>query len=212
MSDSAGSAATPGLVPLTAIVGLALLASSIRPFDRTTWWLEVAPVLVALPLLWWTRRSHPLTGLLATLIGLHCLVLILGGAYSYARVPLGFWLQDLLSLVRNPYDRIGHFMQGFVPALVAREILLGRAFVNGRRMAAFLSVCVAAAVSASYEIIEWWAALALGQGADEFLGTQGDPWDTQSDMFMAILGASLAMLCLSRWHDRQLARLASARA
>jgi putative membrane protein len=198
---------TPRLWILTAVVGLALCVSAIKPFDRTTWWLEVAPVLVALPLMWWTRHSHPLTGLLTTLIGLHCLVLILGGAYSYARVPLGFWMQDWFSLSRNPYDKIGHFMQGFVPALLAREILLRGGHVNGRRMAAFLAICVALAVSALYELIEWWAALALGQGADEFLGTQGDPWDTQSDMFMALIGASVCMLLLSRWHDRQLANI-----
>ncbi|MBL8516674.1 MAG: DUF2238 domain-containing protein [Betaproteobacteria bacterium] len=200
---------TPHLALLTAIVALALVASGIKPFDRTTWALEVAPVMVALPLMWATRHSFPLTALLAALIGLHCLVLILGGAYSYARVPLGFWLQDLFSLSRNPYDKIGHFMQGFVPALLAREILLRGRHVNGPRMAAFLSICVALAVSAMYELIEWWAALALGQGADEFLGTQGDPWDTQSDMFLALLGATTAMVSLARWHDRQLRIFAS---
>lgn len=198
---------TPRLALLTAVVGLALCLSAIHPYDRITWWMEVAPVLIVLPLMWWTRASHPLTGLLTTLIGLHCIVLIMGGAYSYARVPLGFWMQDVLSLSRNPYDKIGHFMQGFVPALVAREILLRGGHVNGRRMAAFLAICIALAVSAMYELIEWWAALALGKGADEFLGTQGDPWDTQSDMFMALIGSSLSMLLLSRWHDRELARL-----
>ena len=135
------------------------------------------------------------------------LVLILGGAYTYARVPAGFWLQDLLALERNPYDRIGHFMQGFVPAMVAREILLRGAFVSGRRMTAFLCACVALAVSAVYELIEWGAALALGQGADEFLGTQGDHWDTQSDMFLAMLGAVAALALFSRMHDRQMAAL-----
>jgi putative membrane protein len=122
-------------------------------------------------------------------------------------VPLGFWLQHLLELSRNPYDKIGHFMQGVVPALLAREILLRGGYVAGRRMAAFLAGCVALAVSASYELIEWWAALALGQGADDFLGTQGDPWDTQSDMFMALVGATLALLTLDRLHDRQMAEL-----
>jgi putative membrane protein len=141
------------------------------------------------------------------LIALHCLVLILGGAYTYARVPLGFWLQDALGLARNPYDRIGHFMQGFVPALVAREILLRQGHVAGRKMAGFLSVCVALAVSALYELVEWWAALALGQGADAFLGTQGDPWDTQSDMFMALIGAMLAATTLARLQDARIAAL-----
>lgn len=199
--------ATPRLALLTVIVMAALVASGLKPFDRTTWAMEVAPVMIALPLMWATRHSFALTGLLTTMIGLHCLVLILGGAYSYARVPLGFWLQDLFSLTRNPYDKIGHFMQGFVPALLAREILLRGRHVNGPKMAAFLSICVALAVSAVYELIEWWAALALGQGADEFLGTQGDPWDTQSDMFLAMLGATAAMVLLARWHDRQLTQV-----
>jgi putative membrane protein len=119
-------------------------------------------------------------------------------------VPLGFWLQDLLALERNPYDRIGHFMQGFVPVMLAREILIRNQYVNGKRMVAFLSLCVALAISAFYELIEWWAALALGQGAHEFLGTQGDPWDTQADMFLAFIGAASALALLSRIHDRQL--------
>ena len=188
----------------------ALVVSGIAPYDRATWWLEVAPVLVAAPILVLTHRRFPLTGLLYGLIAIHALVLILGGAYTYARVPPGFWLQDLMGLERNPYDRIGHFMQGFVPAMVAREILLRGAFVAGRRMLAFVCICIALAFSAFYELIEWWAALALGQGADEFLGTQGDPWDTQADMFLALVGASAALLLLSRAHDRQLGRLRSA--
>lgn len=192
---------------LLAAVAIALVISGIAPFERLTWLMEVAPVLIALPVLIATRQRYPLTTLLYLLIAAHALVLIGGGAYSYARVPLGFWLQDLLGTMRNPYDKIGHFMQGFVPAMVAREILLRGGHVIGRRMSAFLCLCVALAISASYELIEWAAALALGQGADEFLGTQGDVWDTQSDMFMALLGASSALLMLSRWHDRQLARL-----
>ena len=185
----------------------ALVVSGIRPYDRATWWMEVAPVLIAAPILVATYRRFPLTGLLYALICVHALVLILGGAYTYARVPLGFWLQDLLSLERNPYDRIGHFMQGFVPAMVAREILIRNKYVNGTSMAAFLSLCVALAISAFYELIEWWAALALGQGAEEFLGTQGDSWDTQADMFLALIGAAAALTALSRLHDRQIARL-----
>ena len=192
---------------LLAIVVIALLASGIAPTDRLTWLMEVAPVLIALPLMIATRRSYPLTLLLTVLIAIHALVLIGGGAYTYAHVPFGFWLQDILGTLRNPYDKIGHFMQGFVPAMVAREILLRGDFVRGRRMTAFLCVCVAMAISACYELIEWAAALALGQGADEFLGTQGDVWDTQSDMFMALIGASTALLLLARWHDRQLAAL-----
>lgn len=191
---------------LTGVV-IALVISGIAPFERLTWLMEVAPVLIALPVLIATRQRYPLTTLLYVLIAAHALVLIGGGAYSYARVPLGFWLQDLLGTMRNPYDKIGHFMQGFVPAMVAREILLRGGHVSGRRMSAFLCLCVALAISASYELIEWAAALSLGQGADEFLGTQGDVWDTQSDMLMALLGASSALLMLSGWHDRQLAKL-----
>jgi putative membrane protein len=191
-----------------AIVVAALVASGIAPYDWLTWLMEVAPVLIALPLLIVTRRSYPLTMLLSVLIALHALVLIGGGAYTYARVPFGFWLQDILGTVRNPYDKIGHFMQGFVPALIAREILIRGSYANGRRMTAFLCICIAMAISASYELIEWAAAVMMGQGADEFLGTQGDQWDTQSDMFMALIGSTTAMLALGHWHDRQLARLA----
>lgn len=131
----------------------------------------------------------------------------LGGAYTYARVPLGFQIAEVFDLQRNPYDKIGHFFQGFVPALVAREILIRGMHVQGRRMLAFVIVCIVLAISAAYELIEWAAALILGQGADEFLGTQGDPWDTQSDMFMALVGAVTALLLLSRMHDRQIQRL-----
>jgi putative membrane protein len=193
------------LKPFLLIAALAaLVVSGIKPYDRLTWWMEVAPVLIAAPVLVATYRRFPLTSLLYVLICIHALVLILGGAYSYARVPLGFWLQDLLALERNPYDRIGHFMQGFVPAMVAREILIRKRYVNGNSMAAFVALCIALAFSAFYELVEWWAALALGQGADEFLGTQGDPWDTQADMFLALLGAATALVCLSRLHDRQM--------
>ncbi|UCV23925.1 DUF2238 domain-containing protein [Ferribacterium limneticum] len=196
-------------VTLAAIVIAALIVSGIAPFDRATWVMEVAPVLIALPLMIATRQSYPLTMLLTVLIAIHALVLIGGGAYTYARVPLGFWLQDLLGTVRNPYDKIGHLLQGFVPAMVAREILIRGGYVVGRRMTGFVCICIAMAISASYELIEWAAALAMGQGADEFLGTQGDQWDTQSDMFMALIGSSTAMALLSGWHDRQLKRLIS---
>lgn len=192
---------------LAAIVIAALIVSGIAPFDRATWTMEVAPVLIALPLMIATRQSYPLTMLLTVLITVHALVLIGGGAYTYARVPLGFWLQDLLGTVRNPYDKIGHFLQGFVPAMVAREILVRGGYVVGHRMTGFLCICIAMAISASYELLEWAAALAMGQGADEFLGTQGDQWDTQSDMFMALIGSSTAIALLSGWHDRQLAKL-----
>ena len=186
------------------VLVVVLALSGLRPYDRTTWVLEVFPVVIALPILWATYRRFPLTRLLYVAIFVHALVLILGGMYTYARVPLGFYLADLLSLSRNPYDKIGHFFQGFVPALVAREILIRGRFVRGERMLAFVVICVVLAVSAAYELIEWGAAVALGQGADEFLGTQGDPWDTQSDMFLALIGAVTALLLFSRLHDRQL--------
>ena len=196
------------------VASVALLAllvlSGARPFDRTTWALEVFPVVVALPVLWATYRRFPLTTVLYVCIVVHALVLMLGGAYTYARVPLGFQIADLLGLSRNPYDKIGHFMQGFVPALVAREILIRGQHVRGKRMLAFLVVCVVLAISATYELIEWAAALALGQGADEFLGTQGDPWDTQSDMFCALIGALAALVTLAGVQDRQIRRLRAA--
>lgn len=202
---------TPALA-VAALVLIALLAwSGWQPYERETWVLETVPVMIVLPLLAATYRRHPLTTLLYTLVFVHCAVLMLGGAYTYARVPLGFQLQDWRQLSRNPYDKIGHFMQGFVPAVAAREILLRGGFVRGRRMLAFLVVCIVLAISASYELIEWGVALAIGQDADAFLGTQGDPWDTQSDMFMALIGAITALLSLSRLHDAQIARLGPAR-
>ena len=195
------------LVWTTILVMVLLLISGWHPYDRTTWWMEVAPVMIAYPLMWLTARRFALTHLLYGLILFHAAVLMLGGAYTYARVPLGFQIQDWLHLGRNPYDKIGHFVQGFVPAMVAREILLRGGYVRGRRMLAFIVVCIVLAISASYELVEWAAALSLGQGADEFLGTQGDPWDTQSDMFCALIGAVCALVLLSGWHDRQLQRL-----
>lgn len=195
---------------IAALATLALLALSGRhPYDRATWLMEVLPVMIALPILWATHERFPLTTLLYVLIVAHAIVLMAGGAYTYARVPLGFQIQEWLHLGRNPYDKIGHFFQGLVPALVTREILLRGHHVKGRRMLAFLVVCVVLAISATYEFIEWGAAVALGQGADEFLGTQGDPFDTQSDMFFALLGSLAALLFFSRLHDRQLARIES---
>jgi len=202
------SAADRMLTAVCVIWVIALVASGIAPYDRLTWFMEVLPVLIAAPLLLLaTRNRLPLTPLVYVLIALHGLILIYGGAYTYARVPAGFWLQELLGFARNPYDRIGHLAQGFVPALVAREMLLRVFGITGRRILFFLVVCVALAISAFYELIEWWAALAFGAGAEEFLGTQGDIWDTQWDMFMALLGALAALLLLGRWHDRQIARM-----
>ena len=188
------------LVLLVALTGLA-------PYERSTWLMEVAPVLIVAPVLVATYRRFPLTPLLYALIFIHAIVLIVGGAYTYARVPFGFWLQDLFSLTRNPYDRIGHFFQGFVPALLAREFLIRKGRVESRRLVSFLAVCFAMAVSAWYELIEWAAALILGQGADAFLGTQGDVWDTQWDMFMCFIGSTSAMLFLARIQDQQMEKL-----
>jgi putative membrane protein len=197
-------------LPIGSVVVLVLLAlSGLRPYDRVTWWLEVMPVIIVLPLLWATASRLRLTTLLYLCIFVHAGVLMLGGAYTYARVPLGLQMQEWLGLQRNPYDKIGHFFQGFVPALAAREILVRGRHVQGRKMLACLVLCVVMAISASYELIEWAAALALGQGADEFLGTQGDPWDTQSDMFLALIGASTALLLLSGVQDRQIEALPS---
>jgi putative membrane protein len=189
---------------------IALLAvSGWKPHDLPTWAMEVAPVAIVLVLLWATQRRFPLTPLLYALIFLHACVLMLGGHYSYARVPLGFGIQEVFGLARNPYDGIGHFMQGFVPAIAARELLLRH---TGLQRGAWLFVVIVLAclgISALYELIEWGAALALGQGADEFLGTQGDPWDTQKDMALAGAGAVVAQALLARWHDRQLAAVAA---
>ncbi|WP_374508972.1 DUF2238 domain-containing protein [Niveibacterium sp.] len=201
------SSGSRGVAALYFGVMLAFLASAINPHDYPTWVLETLPAMIALPLLWATRKRFPLTTLLYVLIALHALVLIVGGTWTYAEVPAGFWVKDWFGLSRNPYDKLGHFMQGLVPALLAREILLRKGYLTHRGMAAFLSLCVAEAISAWYELIEWWTALALGQGADAFLGTQGDPWDTQSDMFLAGIGAAVGLLLLRRLHDAQIARL-----
>ena len=198
---------TPFLIAASVLLLVFVAMSGARPYDRTTWLLEVLPVLIALPLLWATYRPFPLTTLLYVLIFVHAVVLIVGGAYTYARVPLGFQIAEALGLARNPYDKIGHFFQGFVPALVAREILVRGGHVRPGRMLAFVVVCIALAISAVYELIEWLAAVMLGQGADEFLGTQGDPWDTQSDMLCALIGAASALALFARLQDRQIGNL-----
>lgn len=190
-----------GLVSLIA----ALVLSGIHPYERGTWWMEIAPVLIALPLLIATYKRFPLTPLLYTLIWLQALVLILGGAYSYARVPLGFAIQDWLGMDRNPYDKIGHFMQGLTPAIVARELLVRHRVVLKKGWLFLLCLCVVMFISSLYELIEWAAALMLGQGAEEFLGTQGYEWDTQSDMFYALIGGLVSLTVLAPLHDRQLA-------
>ena len=201
-----GSARREPLV-LLALAATALVASLIIAADRFTWFMEVAPVLIGAPLLIASAQRFPLTPLLYRLLFLHALVLMMGGAYTYAKVPLGFWLQDLLHLDRNPYDRVGHLMQGFVPAILARELLLRTSPLKPGRWLFFLVTCVCLAFSAFYELIEWWTAVAVGDAADAFLGTQGDVWDTQWDMFCALIGALTAQLTLAKAHGRQLAAL-----
>lgn len=192
---------------LLVLGALALAASAVNVYDRVTWILEVFPILLGVPLLIATRRRFPLTPLAYRLLFLHALILMLGGHYTYARVPLGFWLRDLLDLARNPYDRLGHFAQGFVPAILAREILLRRGVVRRGGWLFFLVTCVCLSLSAVYEFVEWGSAVLGGAAADEFLGTQGDIWDTQWDMLCALLGALTAQLTLSRMHDREIARM-----
>lgn len=193
---------------LLVLAGLALAVSGVGPKDRFTWLLEVAPVLIGAPILVATARRFSLTPLLYRLLFLHALVLMLGGHYTYAEVPLGEWAKEAFGLARNHYDRLGHLMQGFVPAILAREVLLRRSPLvpGGWLRLAVTSVCLA--FSALYELIEWATALATGEAATAFLGTQGDVWDTQWDMFLALCGALLAQALLSRLHDRQLAALA----
>lgn len=190
-----------------ALIAAVLVWSWIVAYDPGVWLMEVLPVFIAVPVLAFTRKRFPLTSLVYTLILVHAIILMVGGHYTYARVPLGFWLQEWFDFSRNHYDRIGHLAQGFIPAMVAREILLRQTPLKPGGWLFFLVTSVCLAISAVYEFIEWWTALALGAGADEFLATQGDPFDTQADMLMATLGAMLAQVLLSRWHDRQLAAL-----
>jgi len=195
------------LATLLVIVGIALLVSGIAPYDRTTWWLETFPVMIVAPVLVLTARRFPLTPLSYTLLAVHALILIVGGHYTYARVPLGFWVQDLFGLARNHYDRLGHLAQGFIPAIVVRELLLRTSPLRPGRWLFALVTATCLAFSAFYELFEWWAALAGGQAAEAFLGTQGDVWDTQWDMFLALVGALSAQLMLGGIHNRSLAKL-----
>jgi len=194
-------------VALLVVVGLVFVWSGWHPRDRLTWILEVFPVMLAAPLLLATRRRFPLTPLVYVLIAIHAVVLMIGGRYTYAEVPLFNWIRDAFHLARNHYDRVGHFVQGFVPAMIAREVLLRCTPLKRGGWLFFLVLCVVMAISATYELVEWTAALATGSRADAFLGTQGDPWDTQKDMALAAVGGLAAQLLLSRAHDRQLSRL-----
>ncbi|MFQ5703784.1 MAG: DUF2238 domain-containing protein [Gemmatimonadales bacterium] len=201
------------LPPALLSVGIiALVTSGLGPQDRFTWILEVFPIFIAVPVLLTTYRRFPLTPVAYLLIFVHALVLMVGGHYTYAQVPLGFWVSDLLDLGRNHYDRLGHFAQGFVPAIIIREILIRRSPLESGKWMVFLVSSTCLALSAAYEFVEWWTAVATGDSADAFLGTQGDVWDTQWDMFLALLGAVVAQLSLARLHDRQLGRLSSGRA
>ena len=186
---------------------LVLVWSGFAPKDRFPWFLEVAPVLIALPLLILTRRAFPLTALAYGLLALHGVILMIGGHYTYAEMPLFNWLRDTFELSRNHYDRVGHIAQGFIPAIVAREVLLRRSPLVAGKWLFFLTTCVCLGISAFYEMIEWWVAVGSGDEAVAFLATQGDVWDTQWDMFLALCGALSSQLLLGRRHDRQLAGL-----
>jgi len=200
--------------------------SAVRPHDYFTWFLEIVPVFIGLPVAFAVQRRFPLSNLLLVLLWWHCVILIFGGHYTYARVPLGDWAMHWFGWTRNNYDKLGHFAQGFVPAILTREILIrtsplgaasafakatadkqGNGLVKPSRWLPFLVVCVCLAFSALYELIEWLTAVTSGAAADDFLGTQGDPWDTQTDMAMALVGAIVAVVVMPRWHDRSLARV-----
>ena len=196
-------------LPLTLllVVAAGLACSGYTPYDRATWWMEIFPILIGAPILIATHRRFPLTPLVYSLLALHAIILLVGGHYTYARVPLGFWAEEAFGFARNHYDRLGHFAQGFIPALLTREILLRTSPLRPGKWLFVLVTAVCLAFSACYEFIEWGAALAGGESADAFLGTQGDVWDTQWDMFLALFGALVAQLTLSGVHDRALGRL-----
>lgn len=204
LSDGHARGAAAWLVLVTG----ALIWSGIAPTDRATWWAEAAPVLIGVPILLATFRRHPLTPLLYALIAVHCVILVIGARYTYAEVPLGFWMQEWFGFDRNHYDRIGHFAQGFVPAILAREVLLRATPLRRGGWLFYLVLCVCLSFSAFYELVEWVAAETAGEGAEAFLGTQGDEWDAQKDMLLALIGAIAAQVMLARVHDRQLARVA----
>lgn len=184
--------------------------SGAGPHDRFTWWLEVAPVVAGVPLIVALRKRFPLSSMVLALLWLHCVVLVVGGHYTYARVPLGEWAKEWFGWSRNHYDKLGHFAQGFVPAILTRELLVRTSPLRASRWLGFLTVAVCLGFSAFYELIEWATAMMTGAAAEDFLGTQGDPWDTQTDMLMALLGAMAALLMLARAHDRSMARVITA--
>lgn len=192
---------------LLILLGAVFVWSAIRPHDYFTWILETFPAIIGFVILVATYRRFPLTPLAYTLLMIHAAILMVGGHYTYAEVPLGYWMRDLLHTARNDYDRIGHFAQGFVPAIVAREILIRRKVVRGRGWIYFIVVCICLAISAAYELLEWRVSVATGSKGDAFLGTQGDVWDTQEDMATALVAAMIAPLTLGWLHDRQIARV-----
>lgn len=183
-----------------------LIWSGIYPKDRLTWFLEVSPAMIGAVLMAITYNSFRLTPILYVLVLAHCIILMVGGHYTYAEVPL---FENLLDAERNNYDKVGHFFQGFVPAILAREILIRKQVVNGKSWLNLIVVSICLAFSAFYELIEWWVALVIGESAEAFLGTQGYIWDTQSDMGLALLGAICAILILSNQHDKQLTNLSN---
>ena len=197
---------SPGPLVFWSLVALVFLWSGHRPFDRFTWVLEVAPAVLGAGILWATRRRFPFTPTVLFLIGLHMVILMIGGHYTYARVPLFDGIRDAFGLARNHYDRLGHFAQGFVPALIAREILIRRSPLKPGAWLFFLVCCVALSLSAVYELVEWRVSVATGSAGDAFLGTQGDPWDTQWDMALALMGAVTSQIALGRRQDREMSR------
>jgi len=189
---------------LLVCVFIVIVWSWVGAYDRATWWLESFPALIAIVILAATCRRFRFTNLAYLLIALHASILLVGGHYTYAQVPLFNWVRDHFHLARNDYDKLGHFAQGFVPAIVAREVLIRRRVISGPWWRVFVVMCICMAISACYELLEWGVAVVEGSGADAFLGTQGDPWDTQSDMFCALIGAAAAQVLLARVHDGQL--------
>jgi putative membrane protein len=185
-------------------VGIVLVWSWVGARDRGTWWLESFPAMIAIAILVATYKRFRFTNLAYLLIAVHACILLVGGHYTYAQVPLFDWVRDHFRLARNDYDKLGHLAQGFVPAIIAREILIRRRIVSGPWWRVFVVMCICVAISACYELLEWGVALIQGSGADAFLGTQGDPWDTQSDMLCALIGAAASQISLARIHDRQL--------
>ena len=194
-------------IKLSIITVFILFASLLLSFDRFTWVLEVFPILIGFPILFFTYKKFKLTNMLYILLICHFVILSVGGIYTYAKVPLGFWMQDWFGFTRNHYDRIGHFAQGFIPAILTRELLIRTSPLKPGKWLAFIIVSICLAISAFYELIEWWTAASQGASADAFLGSQGDIWDAQWDMFFALIGAIMALLSLGRLHSKAIEKL-----